>query len=338
MSIINTTSFDELYSLVTIEWDNAMQGIELQARSAGIFNEMPFPDGTGKFRRVSEYDFEEYARNKSEGGLAAIQRQQLGYEKDMVLVRRALNVEFTYEGKHYEKYSFNSDAVKSARQSLEKRLDLDLQHRITFGTATSYTDMDGAAVDVSVGDGLALFSTAHTLLASASTYRNILANNPAASKSAIEAMEKMWVENTLNHFGQKVARSAEVIYSTDDPNTCNTIRENLLATASVTAEINNGVPNVYKGKYRHVKLSRLATDASGNPDSTKAKYFGLIATGTSGWQAYLGVNEEAHLMPVEASNSFDVRTDTYSIPARIGYGITVLSGRFITLSKGDATA
>ena len=127
MSITNTTSFDELYSLVTIEWDNAMRGIELQARSAGIFNEMPFPDGTGKFRRVSEYDFEEYARNKSEGGQAAIQRQQLGYEKDMTLVRRALNVEFTYEGKHYEKYSFNTDAVQAARRSLEQRLDLDLQ-------------------------------------------------------------------------------------------------------------------------------------------------------------------------------------------------------------------
>ena len=337
MSITNTTSFDELYSLVTIEWDNAMQGIELQARSAGIFNEMPFPDGTGKFRRVSEYDFEEYARNKSEGGQAAIQRQQLGYEKDMTLVRRALNVEFTYEGKHYEKYSFNTDAVQAARRSLEQRLDLDLQHRLTFGTATSYTDMDGATVNVTVGDGLALFSTVHTLLASSSTYRNRLANSPQASKGALEAMEKMWVENTLNHFGQKVARDADVLWSTDDPNTCNTIRELLLATAEVSAP-NAGVPNVYKAKYRHVKLSRVATDANGNPDSTKAKYWGLIATGRNGWQSFLGVNEEAHLMPLEASNSFDVRTDTYSIPARIGYGITVLSGRFCTISLGNGEA
>lgn len=337
MSIINTTSFDELYSLVTIEWDNAMQGIELQARAAKLFNEVPFPDGTGKFRRMSEYDFEEYAHNKAEGSLAAIQQQQLGYEKDMTLVRRALNVEFTYEGKHYEKYSFNADAVKAARQSLEKRLDLDLQHRFTFGTATSYTDMDGASVNITVGDGLALFSTAHTLLASASTYRNRLANNPQCSKGALEAMEKMWVENTLNHFGQKVARDADVIWSTDDPNTCNTIRELLLATAEVSAP-NAGVPNVYKAKFRHVKLSRVATDANGNADSTKAKYWGLIATGSAGWQAYLGVNEEAHLMPLEASNSFDVRTDTYSIPARIGYGITILSGRFCTISTGDGQA
>jgi hypothetical protein len=337
MAIINTSSYAELYSLVQIEWDNADQSIPLTARKSGIFNETSFPDGTGKFRRMSEYDFELYAHNKAEGAQSAIQKQQLGYEKDMTLVRKSINVEYTYEGSHYEKYSFNTDAIREAKSQMNRRLDLDLQHRITFGTATTYVDMDGANVDISVGDTLALFSTAHTVRASASTYRNILANNPQVSKGALEAMEKMWIENTINQFGQKVARPANKIWSTDDPNTCNTIRELLKSTAAVSAP-NAGVQNVYEGKYEHVVLPLVASDAQGNPDSTKAKYWGLVATGTSAFQAYLGVNEEAHVMPLAMSNSVDVRTDNTSLPCRIGYGIVIVSGRFITLSKGNGDA
>lgn len=337
MSIINTTSYAELYSLVQIEWDNASQDIPVVARASGVFNEVPFPDGTGKFRRMSEYDFELYAHDKAEGGNAAIQKQQLGYETDMVLQRKALNVEYTYEGGAYEKYSFNTDAVRGAKNSLSRRLDLDLQHRIGFGTATSYTNIDGNSVNIAVGDGLALFSTAHTVRGSSTTYRNILANNPQCSKGALESMEKMWIENTINQFGQKVARPANKIWSTDDPNTVNTIRELLKSTAAVSAP-NAGVVNVYSAKYEHVIFPLVATDASGNADSTKAKYWGLVATGKAGLQAYLGVNEEAHVMPLEMSNSLDVRTDNRSIPCRIGYGITIVSGRFITLSKGNGDA
>lgn len=337
MAIINTPSMPELYSLVQIEWDNASQDIPLTARKSGIFNEVPFPDGTGKFRRMSEYDFELYAQNKAEGAQAAIQRQQLGYEKDLTLKRRGWNVEYTYEGGHYEKYSFNTDAVREAKNGLNRRLDLDLQHRITFGTATTYVDISGDTVDISVGDTLALFSTAHTVRASSTTYRNILANNPQCSKGALEAMEKMWIENTVNQFGQKVARPANKIWSTDDANTVNTIRELLKSTAAVSAP-NAGVVNVYQAKYEHVVLPLVPTDASGNVDSSKAKYWGLVATGQSAFQAYLGVNEEAHVMPLQSSNAMDVRTDNMSLPCRIGYGITILSGRFITISKGNGDA
>lgn len=337
MAIINTGSYAELYSLVTIAWDDAARNLSLEVRPANIFIEKPLPDGTGKFRRYSEYDFEMYAHDKAEGAPAAIQKSQLGYEIDATLTRKGLNVEFTYEGKHYEKYSFNTDAVKEARQSLDNRLDLDLQHRFTFGTATSYVNQDGATVNIAVGDGLALFSTVHTLKATTETYRNILAGNPQVSQGALEAMEKMWVENTLNNFGQKYGRQANVIWSADDSNTLNTIRELLKSTAKVSAP-NASVVNVYEGKYRPVKLSRVATTANGGVDSTKSRYWGLIATEMGGWQAYLSVNEEAHLMPLQNTNSVDVRTDNTSIPARIGYAIAILSGRFCTLSKGNGDA
>lgn len=337
MSIINTGSYAELYSLVTLEWDNSTNDIPVVARKSGMFIETPMPDGTGKFRRFSEYEFELYARDKAEGDSASIQRQQLGYTIDATLQRKALNLEYTYEGKHYEKYSFNTDAVRELKNSMLRRLDLDMQHRITFALSTSYTNMDGNSISTVVGDGLALASTAHTLLSSASTYRNILANNPQVSKGSLEAMEKMWVENTLNHFGQKLARPANVIWSTDDPNTVNTIRELLKSSAAISAP-NAGVTNVYQAKYEHVILPLVATDASGNVDSTKAKYWGLTTKGRDGWQAYLAVNEEPHIMPMQNSNSVDVRTDNTSIPARIGYAIAILSGRFFAISKGNGDA
>lgn len=337
MAIINTGSYPELYSLVTIEWDNAVNDVPVTARASGVFNEMPFPDGTGISRRVSQYDFELYAQDKPQGAPAAIQRQQLGYYKDIILSRRALNVEYTYEGQHYEKYSFNTDAVREAKNSLLRRLDIDLQHRFTFGFSTSYVDMSGATVDVTVGDGLALFSTAHTLLASSLTYRNILANNPQLSRGSLEAMEKMWIENTLDNFGLKLARPADTLWTTDNPNSVNTAREILKSTAEISAP-NAGVVNVYQGKYKHQIFPLIATDAAGSPDDTKVGYWGLIAKGKAGWQAYLGVNEEAHIMPMQMSNSIDVRTDNTSIPARIGYGIAVLSGQFCTVSKGNGDA
>jgi len=62
------------------------------------------------------------------------------------------------------------------------REDLNLSMFISFGTATSYTDMDGQTVDVSTGDSLAPFYSAHTLTGSTTTFRTILANNPAFSE------------------------------------------------------------------------------------------------------------------------------------------------------------
>jgi glycine/D-amino acid oxidase-like deaminating enzyme len=42
-------------------------------------------------------------------------------------------------------------------------MELDLSHRFTFMTATAYTNNNGTSVDVTVGDTLALASTAHTV-------------------------------------------------------------------------------------------------------------------------------------------------------------------------------
>lgn len=336
MAILNTLSYDEFTSLVNIKWDEAQKMLPAAMRDSGIFKIDYIPDNTGKFRRYSEVDRELYAKDKPEGGQAELLRTQIGYEKDMELVRRGGDIEITYEMRHYNKYRQVEAAILSLAETAVGRMELDLAHRITFASATSYTDMDGNTVSTTMGDGLALASTAHTVRGASTTYRTILANNPQLSKGALEAMEKMIVENSINQFGEKIACKHDILWTTDDPNTVNTARELLQSTAEISAP-NGNVVNVYRGKYAHKILPLVATDANGAVDSTKAKYWGLCSS--MDFNAYLGINEEPHMnAPQEGSNAENVATDTWRYASRVGYGITIVSARGFAISLGDGTA
>jgi hypothetical protein len=99
----------------------------------------------------------------------------------------------------------------------------------------------------------------------------------------------------------------DILWTTDDPNTVNTAREYLQSTASPDA-VNSGVTNVYKGKYKHVVLPRVATTNVGAYDSDKRYYWGIAASKYS--SLYLGMWERPHMIPpTEGSNAEDVQTD-----------------------------
>lgn len=334
---MTTTTQEDLYNLIELELQKYGMQLPSDAVESGMFIREEKPNHTGKFLRFEEFDAEQYAKTKHEGVSASKFKTQIGYSKDIELKRIGTNVEVTYEAKNWNKYNAVTFAVSSAMKSLGARFDLDLQHRISFASATSYTDMDGNTIDVSVGDGLALASTAHTVRASATTYRNILANNPKLSRGALESMERMWIDNCINHFGQKTGKSADCLWTTDEPTSCNTAREILRSTAPVEAP-NAGVTNVYKGKYSHKKLSRVNTDASGVTDTSKSYYWGLTTSGQDGWQCKYAINEPAHMMQLDQSNHYDVDSDLYKFPLRMGYGIATLSGKYFAISLGDGTA
>lgn len=337
MAQMTTSAYEDLVNLLEITMQKTDYSLENEARNSGLFIQKSKPNNTGKFIRFEEFEGEQYASLKPEGENASIYKTQIGYAIDAEIQRYAKNVEYTYEMQTQDKYDTVAFSTQSALKSMAARMDLDLQHRIGFASATAYTNKDGISQSIVVGDGLALASTAHTVRGSATTFRNILANNPQLSRGALEAMEKMWVENTINQFGEKVGKPANTLWTTDDPNTVNTARELLQSTAEVSAP-NAGVTNVYKAKYKHVMLSRVATTAAGLADSTKAKYWGLCATGPDGWQAFYAVSEEPHVMALDQSNHYDVRSDIYSFPVRIGYAIAVLSGRFFAISYGTGAA
>lgn len=334
---LNIASLGDFVKLGQVLFLKGIDSYQTVVRNSGLFRMDPIPDNTGNTREYTEIDPEEYAREKGENDSVARGRIQQGYSKTATLKRIAHAVGISYEMRHYNKYQDVIARLTNVGRTVAKRMELDLSHIVTFGTATSYTNMDGRSVDITVGDTLALFSTVHTVRAATTTFRNRLANNPVFSRGSLEAMELMIIENSINQFGEKITIDYDVLWSTNDPNTVNTIREYLKSTASPDAT-NNGVVNVYQARYRHVILPLVPTTATGQHDATKMKYWGLASTMNS--QAFLAVNEEPHLMvdPAAGNNAENRDTDEWRFDSRAGYFIVVPGARWITISTGDGTA
>lgn len=181
-----------------------------------------------------------------------------------------------------------------------------------------------------------MFSTAHLLTGTATTYRNILAGNPQISKGALEGIERLATEETLNNFGEKVTARFDILWTTDDPTSINTALEYLNSVAAPDFA-NSGVTNVYKAKYRHVKLPLVATTAAGLVDNTKRKYWGIVSSAIT--DAHLGIWEESHLKtPANLNAGEEFSTDDWNFGVREGHGIGIVTGRAFKFSAGNAAA
>jgi len=334
---LNTVTLSDFVRNAQILFLKGIDNVAMNARNSGLFRVEPVPQNTGNTREYSEIDLENYAKAKGQGAQAERARVQQGYTKIATLKRIALDIGITYEMRTQNKYQEVVSRLTNLGMLAARRIELDLSHRIAFGQVASYVDMDGATVDLTVGDGNPLFDTAHTVRGSTATYRNQLAGNPAFSKTSLEAMEKLVVEETINQFGEKMAMTHDILYSTDDPNTVNTIRVELRSTSTTTVEQNSGVVNVNQTRYKHVILPLVATDAAGNVDSTKATYWGLASSMFS--SAYLGMHEEPRLKtpPADGNNAEEFSTDDWNFGTRAGYFVTVVSGNWIKFSEGDGS-
>lgn len=333
---LNVVSLSDFTKLAEVLWQKGLDSVPQVMRNSGLFKIVPVPANSGNTREFSEIDSQEYARKKGESNQAERANVQQGYTKTMTQYRVALDIGISYEMRTQNKYPEVVAKLTSLGRQVANRMDLDLAHRITFYSVTSFTDMDGDTVSTTVGDGYQLAYTAHTLKGSPTTFRNILANNPRLSKGALEAMERLQVEETFNQFGEKMVMPFDILWTTDDPNTVNTAKEYLQSTADVEGS-NSGVKNVYMSKYRHVILPRVATTALGAPDSTKRYYWGTASSQYT--TAYLGIWEEPRLKtPSEGNNGEDFATDDWNYGARGGYGIAIVSAAWFKTSKGDGTA
>ncbi len=333
---LNTLSLSVFTRLAGVIFNKSLGLAGTPARESGLFIIDDIPSNSGETRDFQEIDLNLYARLKPQGNQAARARVQLGYNKLVTVRRFASDIGITYEMRQFNKYT---DVVRNltnlAQQPLHK-MELDLSHRLGFGTATSYTDMDSQTVDISTGDALSLWNTAHLLAGSSTTYRNRLAGNPQVSKGALEGMERLIAEETLNNLGEKITMEFDKIWSTDDPNTCNTIAEYLKSVAAPDFA-NSGVANVYKAKYTHVKLPLVATTAAGLPDATKRRYWGISSSMMT--DAHLAIWEAPRLkVPANLNAGEEFSTDNWDFGVRAGYGIGIVTGRAHKFSSGDATA
>lgn len=332
---LNTATHGDLVRNAMILFQKGADSVDSSMRNSGLFKTMNVGKNTGNTREFSEFDLEEYASFKGESDQASRARVQQGYTKIATLYRIAKDIGISYEIRTQNKYPEVVNMLTSLGALAARRMDLDMSHRITFGSATSYVDLDGRTVDLTVGDGLALFSASHTLRASSTTYRNTLSGNAALSRSALESMESLCVEETYNHFGEKKALSFDILWTTDDPATVNVARELLRSTASTADDKNSGVVNVYQSKYRHVVLPRVATTATGAPDSAKATYWGLASSLAT--TAFLGMAEEPRLKTPKADQGEEFSTDDMNFGVRAGYFVTVVGANWIKFSEGDGS-
>ena len=333
---LNSLSLSVFTRLAGVIFGKALQMVDKNAQSSGLFVVESVPENSGETRDWTEIDLELYASNKAQGDQASRAKVQLGYNKLVTVKRVAKDIGITYEMRRFNKYPDVVRRLTNLAQLPMNRLELDLSHRIGFGTATSYTDKDGTVVDITTGDALSLFNTAHTLTGTSTTYRNRLAGNPILSKGALEGMERLVTEETLNNFGEKVTMPFDILWTTDNPADCNTALEYLNSVAAPDFA-NSGVTNVYKAKYKHVKLPLVATTAAGATDATKRRYWGIASSMMS--DAHLGIWEAPHLKtPAELNAGDDFSTDDWTFGVRAGYGIGIVTGRWVKMSSGDATA
>lgn len=333
---LNTISLADFVKLAEVIWGKAFTSVPQTMRGSGLVKEYPIPANSGNTREFSEVDNEEYAKRKGQGDQAERAKVQQGYTKVMTNYRVAMDIGITYEMRTQNKYPEVTQRLTGLATQVAKRMDLDLSHRISFAASTSYTDMDGETIDITTGDGKALAATDHDVKGSTSTYRNILANNPKLSKSAIEGMERLVAEETINQFGQKMAMEFDILWTTDDPNTVNTAKEYLQSTSDVDGS-HSGITNVYMSKYRHVVLPRVATDKSGAVDTDKRYYWGLASSQNSTF--YLGIWEEPRLkVPADLNAGEEFSTDDWNFGCRGGVGIVSVNGTWFKMSKGDGTS
>lgn len=277
-----------------------------------------------------------YARKKAEGDNYYQENPTQNYSKTITKYRVGLEATITFEMRLYDKYREMNRVLTGLGESTAQKMELDLTHRFTFGTVASYVDMDGDTVATTVGDGFQLFYASHTVPGSATTFRNIVANNPIFSKGGLEAAETLFTSQLIDASGNKIVSMPDTIITTDDPNTTNNVLEYLKSTAAPLTS-NSGVENVYKSKYNHIVLPLLATTATGAYDSTKAKYWMLANVAHT--DAICEVSENPHLVsPTPGSNAEDFENDDWRFKSSASYGIEITDPKFIVLSAGNGAA
>jgi len=325
--LISALAFDEMTDLIDKSFI-MIQQFEKKAAEQ-FYKRESIPAGTGEYRRFDEMDTEDFARTMDEGEDASKVTVAHGYSKTMKMKRVASEIDITFKMRLTGKNKEIENKITSLNHYCPERKELDLTHRFSFATSTSYTDMDGKTIDNTGGDSLQLAYSAHTLKHSSSTWRNRLANDPAFSTGALELAEELATTNILNNLGETREFDFNTIFSGKHPQTVRSIRKALESTGDVD-EVNPSILNTYTG-YRQVVLSKLATDANGAYDSTKRRWWGIVATGQL--QAYLGVWEENNLKkPTSMNNGEDIHNDNWTYGSRMSYDSIFVSARGLIMS------
>jgi len=288
-----------------------------------------------EYYALQEYDTDTYSRNKPAGVSARKATNGIGYLIQIHAKRIGLEVEVTEESRSiFDKYAQVMSDLLSLAYFNQNRVELMGTHLFTFGTSSSYTDMDGDTVTTTVGDGNPLFYATHALKFSTTTYSNRVSGDPLFSKGSMELARKLIVTDILDNFGRKRMMRFNTIITTDNPTLIDGVKQYLRSTSDNT-QANPAVINVAQDySWKHVVLRQLATTALGLPDSTKMNWWGIAAIqqGNMGLQARFVEWEGSHMIPSSTGNGQDVQKDVWYFNTRQTIQFGILSGRGIIFS------
>lgn len=323
---LNTVTFPELTDL--LDRNFKLVGGLIVPMALQLFLTDPVGAGEGELKLLQEYDVTTFAKAKPQGVAAKRAGFGVGYFVAIRMKRIGIESEITWEMRRLNKYQEVMSTLQGLPHFCPQRVDIDLTHRFTFATSTSYVDMDGNTVDLTVGDGLAFASASHTLKFSTTTFSNRVSGDPLFSKGALEAAELLTTTDILNNFGEKRVMDFNSIVTGNNPTVMNAVKQFLNSTSDNTQN-NAGVINPSMNKYRHVVLPWLATTATGANDSTKKNWWSLVAAGQGlrGLQAYYCEWESHNFIPSTEGNGVDVHTDVWYFNTRQAYQIGIVSGR-----------
>jgi len=337
MTVIDTIRFEDATDLLNRTFDSGkMNPLNNAMKESWIVTVNTIPLWTWKTRRHKEIPVgEQYADYKVEGWASTKTKVQQGYYKDTTSRTFAKAIDITWEMRKLDKTEIYR-ASKFIMDSVISREDLNLSMFISFGTATSYTDKNGQTVDISTGDALAPFYSAHTLTGSSTTYRTRIANNPAFSEWALELAEDLLRTNTYSNLWELVWCSADTIITTDYPTLINSVRRVIQSSAQISAP-NEWVVNVYQGRYTHKILPRIDMTANAAKDSDKKNYWLLADSKITSFFHDVYVPTELHT-PNMGNNGEDIETLNWTWNIIGAHDSCMVSARWIAFSSWDGTA
>ncbi|MCX6822223.1 MAG: hypothetical protein NTW30_05615 [Candidatus Aenigmarchaeota archaeon] len=323
--MITTAQFNDLVKNALVKWREGFDKVSPAARQ--MYDVVTTGVQTSEH---SQIDGPGFARRKQEGQRYAIGDPVQGYSLKLTQARIGFMESVTWEMRKFDKYREIDKVMRRLGETTAQRMELDLTHQFTFGmTASSYTNIDGETVATTAADGVQIFSASHTMKGATGNVSNYITDK--FSRAGLEAAEQKF---TLmrNNAGTKVIVKPDTIITSDDPATVNAVAEFLKSmTAPDTA---NRADNVYHAKYKHLVLPYLATDASGNPDSTKTNYWMLADL--SHTDAILEIAENpTFTAPKVGGNGEDFLTDDWSFKSSATYDYGVADFKFIVGSLGS---
>lgn len=325
VSLANEISLSDLTDLVRRNWTVMKNTLPRRAKS--LYNSEFVGAGQGSSKRIEEFDGQTFASYKPEGTNSAKAFVGAGYSTDMVARTFSKEIEITVEMRNDNRYAQIGQLITDLSTFCENRQDLDLTHRFTFATSSSYTDMDGETVTITMGDGNPLAYSAHTLAFSSTTYSTRLTGDPAFSQGSYEAIMIQATTQCYNNFGEQRMLDWNTIFTTQHQPTVRAVQQMLNSMADIDA-VQAGIVNVYKNNMRHIVLPYLASTASGAYDSTKQRWWGVVATGMNGLQAYVGDWISPTLKtPAPGNNGEDIHNYNWTYSAYCRYGITIVSAK-----------